>query len=73
MRITDKWLSTILRPDRNFRDYYGYGSFGRVTVRMSQASKPQVIFDRTLIAEVTRRDDLLALLRILQVDTEAVS
>ncbi len=71
MRITDKWLSTIMTPDRYVRDYYADGKNGRLTIRLVTGKPAQAIFDRTLLREVKSRGDVVLLARALQVNLKS--
>ena len=71
MRITDKWLSTIMTPNRHVRDYYADGANGRLTIRLVTGKPAQAIFHRALLREVKSRGDVVLLARALQVDLKS--
>ena len=67
MRITDKWLSTIMTSNRFYRDYYADSENGRLTIRMSKGQPAQAVFDRSFLRTVRSRGDVILLVRALQV------
>lgn len=67
MRITEKWLRTIMTPNRLVRDYYADGENGRLTIRLNTGKPAQAILDRTLLRNVTSRGDVILIARALQV------
>jgi hypothetical protein len=66
-RITDKFLDSVLMPNRYVRDYYGDNDFGRLTIRLSKGKRPQAIFQRMVIAEPTYQHEVIELIRALKI------
>ena len=69
-KLTDKWLSQVLMPNRHVRDYYADNAFGRLIIRMSEGEIPQAIFNRVAMCEVTTRGDVRQLCSGLQIRLE---
>ncbi len=70
-RITDKFLQSILMPDRHVRDYYGENDFGRLTIRLCTGYPTQAIFQRTVISEPKYQHEVVALMRALKISRGA--
>lgn len=64
-RITDKWLSTVMTPNRHYRDYYINGKHGRLTIRLCAGKSPQVMIERTVICEIKTRGQVRRLVEAL--------
>lgn len=66
-RITDKFLASVLLPDRYYRDYYSDNEFGRFTIRMNTGSAPQLLLNRDAICEVKFQHEVVALMSLLKI------
>jgi hypothetical protein len=64
-RITDKWLSDVMTPNRHFREYYIDNDFIRLTIQTFSRGAPLARVDRTTVRVVKTRGDLRLLVRAL--------
>lgn len=64
-RITDKWLSDVMTPDRHFREYYIDNDFIRLTIQTFSRGAPLARIDRTTVRIVKTRGEVRLLVRAL--------
>jgi hypothetical protein len=69
-RLTDKWLGTVLMPNREYRDYYADNEHGRLTIRMFTGKPAQAVFNRVLLCEVKTQGDVILLATALGIKLE---